>query len=154
MTAIAKLAPEHSSLESSYYGEDIREAASLMISGLKRVRENKEVAYVLRENHDEHLYISHEFSGLLCKILSHIEEGGEVTLAPNTKLFTTHEAADILNVPIEYLKQLISEGSISIIDDKDNQLIEARSLFAFKRSRDKESDEAFKQLISLTRDFY
>lgn len=154
MTEIAKLAPEYSSLEPSYSGEDIRESVSLMISALKRVGGNKDVAYVLKENHDEHLYISHELLRLLCKILGHIEEGGEVNLAPNTRLFTTHEAADILNVPMEYLKQLISEGIISVKDNKDNQLIEAGSLFAFKRSRDKESDEAFKQLINLTRDFY
>ena len=147
MTAHNEKEPVHST-------EAIREAASLMIGGLQRTQSDDLTTYVLRENHDEHLYISPDLSKFLCAILSPIEEGGEVIFAPNTKLFGLEEAADILAVPVEYLNRLIAEGKFATRTENDLTMVEALSLFAYKRKRDKEFDQGFRELIHLTRDLY
>ena len=154
MTALAERVPDYSPPGYCYNTEAIRESASLMFKGLKRVQNEDHTTYLLRENHDQRLHISADISKFLCAILSHIEEGGEVTFAPNTKLFGLQEAADILCVPEQYLNQLIAEGKVKTKHVNDRPLIEARSLFSYKRKRDKEFDEGFTELINLTRDLY
>ena len=154
MTALDERVPDYSPPRYCYSTRAIRESASLMVEGLKLVQSEDATTYVLRENHDLHLYISADLSKFLCAILSHIEEGGEVTFAPNTKLFGLEEAADILGVPEQYLNQLIAEGKVTTKHVNDRPLVEARSLFSYKRKRDKEFDEGFKELINLTRDLY
>lgn len=154
MTALAERVPDCNPFAYCYSTDAIRESASLMVEGLKLVQSEDATTYVLRDNHDLHLYIAPDLSKFLCAVLSHIEEGGEVTFAPNTKLFGLQEAADILQVPEQYLNQLIDEGKVTTKYVNDRPLVEARSLFSYKRKLDKEFDEGFKELINLTRDLY
>lgn len=105
---------------------------------------------MLRKNHEEHHYISHDLSKLLCLILSHIQERAEATCVPNTKLFAHREVVDVLNAPVRYVNRLTGEGRIATRTENNFTMGEARSLFAYERKRDNEFDEVSRELINLT----
>lgn len=84
-------------------------------------------------------------------LLRHISDGDAVTLIPVSKMLTTQQAADILNVSRPHLiKLLYSEGNPTGIPFERvgrHRRIRATDLFEYKRKRDEERARALDRLM-------
>ncbi len=154
MSAIAEKVQESNLLAPSRSAEALRDAASLMIPVLNSLQGDEDATFVSKKNRYRQLNISPQLSKLLCQVLNHIEEGGEVIFAPNTRLFAKQEAADILNIPFKHLNTLIEQRHLAVKRVDGIQFVTGSSLYAYKRKRDEESDKVLDELIDLTREFY
>ncbi len=154
MSAIAEKVQESNVIASSESAKALRDAASLMIPVLNSLRGDEDATFVSKKNRYRQLTISPELSKLLCQVLNHIEEGGEVAFPPNTRLFAMQEAADILNVPVKHLNTLIEQRLLAVRRIDGIKFLTASSLYACMRKRDEESDKVLDELIDLTREYY
>ncbi len=132
----------------------MRESVSLMLPALKSLSTDGDTAFVAKNNRYLHMYIAPNLSKLLCELLDHIEEGGDITLEPNYKVVSISEAAEVLNVTEPYLLQQLDEGKISFKTVNGRKLVEARSLYSFKRKFDREADKCLDRIVELTRELY
>jgi len=88
-------------------------------------------------------------SEVLIDLLRHIGSGDAVTLVPISKMLTTQQAADILNVSRPYFIKLLEEGLIEHETVGRHRRIKAHDLFEYKKSRMKTKAEALSQLAAL-----
>lgn len=91
-------------------------------------------------------------SGLLMDLLRHIGNGDAVTLVPVSKMLTTQQAADILNVSRPFLISLLEKGEIEFTLTGRHRRIKAEDLFSYKRDRDRRRDDALSKLIEMDAD--
>ncbi|MGH2342385.1 excisionase family DNA-binding protein [Segnochrobactraceae bacterium EtOH-i3] len=85
-------------------------------------------------------------SSLLIELLRHIGQGDAVTLVPVSKMLTTQQAADILNVSRPYLITLLERGEIEHTLVGRHRRIKTETLFAYKRARDDKRADALSRL--------
>lgn len=100
------------------------------------------------------LVLAPALSKLLRDILAHIEKGEGVTFVPNSKLLTTQQAADILNVSRPFLIKLLKAGELPHTKTGRHRRIEAKHVFDYKRQRDAERDERLEELIGIDQELY
>lgn len=86
---------------------------------------------------------------LVLDLLRSIGKGEAVALVPFGMELSTQEAADLLNVSRPFLVKLIESGEIPHHKVGTHRRIRAEDLFAFKRRRDSERDEALNRLARL-----
>lgn len=88
-------------------------------------------------------------SGLLMELLRHVGRGDAVTLVPVSKMLTTQQAADILNVSRPFLVGLIEKGEIEHSLVGRHRRIQADHLFAYKKARDAKRSQALAELAEM-----
>jgi len=91
-------------------------------------------------------------SGLLMDLLRHIGNGDAVTLVPVSKMLTTQQAADILNVSRPFLVSLLEKDEIKFTTVGRHRRIMAEDLFRYKRDRDQKRGKALAELAELDAD--
>ena len=85
-------------------------------------------------------------SNLLMELLTHVGRGDAVTLVPVSRMLTTQQAADILNVSRPFLISLLDKGAIPHTLVGRHRRIKAEHLFDYKRSRDERRSKALDDL--------
>jgi len=85
-------------------------------------------------------------SSLLMEVLRHVGRGDAVTLVPVSRMLTTQQAADILNVSRPFLISLLDKGAIPYTLVGRHRRIKAEHLFDYKRSRDEKRGKALDEL--------
>ena len=104
---------------------------------------------VLDENNNQlEITLSPGLSSVLIELLRHVGRGDAVTLVPVSKMLTTQQAADILNVSRPYLVSLIEKGQIPHVSVGRHRRIRAEDLFDYKAKRDFERDKALSALAA------
>lgn len=91
-------------------------------------------------------------SGLLIELLRHIGAGDAVTLVPVSKMLSTQQAADILNVSRPFLISRLESGEVPFELVGRHRRIKAEELFAYKRRRDEQRAAALSTLAELDAD--
>ena len=91
-------------------------------------------------------------SGLLTDLLRHIGNGDAVTLIPVSKMLTTQQAADILNVSRPFFVSLLEKGDIKFTLVGRHRRIKADDLLGYKHERDKKRSKALEELAELDAD--
>ncbi len=92
-------------------------------------------------------------SSLLMELLRHVGRGDAVTLVPVSKMLTTQQAADILNVSRPFLIGLLEQHEIPHTTVGRHRRIKAEDLFAFKNQRAVKRAHALSQLAELDSDY-
>jgi excisionase family DNA binding protein len=95
------------------------------------------------------LVLTPTISKLLMEVLRHISSGDAVTLVPVSKMLTTQQAADVLNVSRPYLIALLEKGDIEFELVGRHRRIKAETLFAYKRARSERRSKALSELAAL-----
>jgi excisionase family DNA binding protein len=93
--------------------------------------------------------LSPALSNLLMELLRHIGSGDAVTLVPVSKMLTTQQAADILNVSRPFLISLLERDEIPHDLVGRHRRIKADDLFAYKRIRDEKRSRALSELAKM-----
>jgi excisionase family DNA binding protein len=88
-------------------------------------------------------------SGVLMELLRYIGNGDAVTLVPVSKMLTTQQAADILNVSRPFLVDLLENEAIPHTKVGRHRRIKADDLFAFKAKRDSDRSAALSDLAEM-----
>lgn len=133
--------------------EDMQTSAA-QLREILLAHEGENITVLDEDRKQQHLVLAPQLSKLLRDILALIEKGDGVTFVPNSKLLTTQQAADILNVSRPYLIKLLEEGKLPFTKTGRHRRIEARIVFAFKRKRDAERDCDLDKLIGQDQDLY
>lgn len=88
-------------------------------------------------------------SSLLMELLRHIGKGDAVTLVPVSKMLTTQQAADILNVSRPFLISLLDKGEIEYSLVGRHRRIQADNLFKYKKARNEKRSKALADFAEL-----
>ncbi|HEX2524845.1 MAG TPA: helix-turn-helix domain-containing protein [Geminicoccus sp.] len=92
-------------------------------------------------------------SEILMELLRHVGRGDAVTLVPVSKMLTTQQAADILNVSRPFLISLLERKEIAYTTVGRHRRIKAEDLFEYKRVRDEKRDSALAELAALDAEY-
>jgi len=92
-------------------------------------------------------------SALFLELLRHVGSGDAVTLVPVSKMLTTQQAADILNVSRPFLIGLIEKGEIEHTLVGRHRRIKAEHLFEYKRKRDARRSDALSALAEVDAEY-
>lgn len=91
-------------------------------------------------------------SSLMIDLLRYVGNGEAVTLVPVSKLLTTQQAADILNVSRPHLIKQLVGGALRYEMVGRHRRIRAEDLFAYKRDRDERREQALADLAAIDAD--
>ena len=100
------------------------------------------------ENESAEFVLTPGLSHLLMELLRHVGRGDAVTLVPLSKMLTTQQAADILNVSRPYLVSLLDQGEIEHDLVGRHRRIKAERLFDYKQTRDAQRAKALSDLAA------
>lgn len=117
-------------------------------------RESQSITVIDEDQKSQDIVLAPALSKLLQDILGHIEKGEGVTFVPYSKLLTTQQAADILNVSRPYLIKLLEERVLPFVKTGRHRRIEAKELFDYKRIRDAKRDKALDEIIGIDQEAY
>jgi excisionase family DNA binding protein len=92
-------------------------------------------------------------SNLLVELLRHVGKGDAVTLVPVSKMLSTQQAADILNVSRPFLISLLEKGEIKFTLVGRHRRIQADHLFKYKKERDEKRSQALADLAELDAEY-
>lgn len=101
------------------------------------------------EKRQTEIALTPALSALLLEVFRHIGRGDAVTLVPVSKMLTTQQAADILDVSRPFLISLLDRGEIEHVLVGRHRRIKADHLFAYKRARDERRSGALADLAEL-----
>jgi len=93
--------------------------------------------------------LSPALSNLLMDLLRYVSQGDAVTLVPVSKMLTTQQAADILNVSRPHLVSLLDKNVIEHTLVGKHRRIKAENLFEYKRTRDAKRKAALSSLAEI-----
>lgn len=133
--------------------EDMKTSAA-QLREILLANEGEKITVLDEDRTSQTVVLAPALSKLLRDILAHIEKGEGVTFVPNSKLLTTQQAADILNVSRPYLIKLLNDKVLPFAMTGRHRRIEAKDLFAFKRKRDEERDKQLDEIIGMDQDLY
>jgi excisionase family DNA binding protein len=88
-------------------------------------------------------------SRLLIDILKELAAGNAVTLVPTEAEITTQQAADLLNVSLPYLLDMIEKGILATRMVGSQQRLPLRDVLAYKRDKRAKRLEALAELSAL-----
>ena len=154
MTALAREVPRYDSLGTSHDLVAVQESASVMRQRLELTIADSEVTFVAKSDNHSELYITPQLSKLLQEFLGHIEEGGDVSLLPNTKLFSISEAHKMLSMNESNLLKLVEQGVISVKTVDGRKFVEASSLYSYQRQRQRKGYALLDKMYELQKDDY
>ncbi|MDQ0470519.1 helix-turn-helix domain-containing protein [Labrys wisconsinensis] len=102
---------------------------------------------------DTEIVLTPALSSLLMELLRHVGSGDAVTLVPVSKMLTTQQAADILNVSRPFLISILERGDIQFTTTGRHRRIKAMDLFEYKKKRDAKRGEALATLAEMDAEF-
>lgn len=134
----------------------VESAGQLRTAILANMDENKVVRLRVDDGQGEPEPVTLEpgLSKMLLNILSHLEKGEGVTFVPIQKRMTTQQAADVLNISRPHFVKLLEEGVLPFEKIGRHRRVLARDLFAYKRARDEERENALNELLRADGELY
>jgi excisionase family DNA binding protein len=128
-----------------------KEAANNLRTMLAAVARAETKLKILDERTKEptEIALTPALSGLLMDLLRHIGKGDAATLVPVSRMLTTQQAADILNVSRPFLISLLDKGDIEHTLVGRHRRIKADHLFAYRKARDEKRSAALAELAEL-----
>ncbi len=120
----------------------LRQILAAHLSGDARIR-------ILEDKKPTEITLTPALAALLMELLRHVGSGDAVTLVPVSKMLTTQQAADILNVSRPFLIGLIERGEIPHTLVGRHRRIRAEHLFEYKRKRDARRSDALERLAEM-----
>lgn len=133
--------------------EDMQ-ASAKQLRDILLAREGNSITVIDKDLKPKNMAIAPALSKLLQDILAHVEKGEGITVVPNSKLLTTQQAADILNVSRPYLIKLLEESVLPFTKTGRHRRIEAKELFDYKRIRDAKREKALDEVIGIDQEAY
>lgn len=130
------------------------QASAKQLRDILLARESNSITVIDKDLKPKNIVLAPALSKLLQDILAHVEKGEGITVVPNSKLLTTQQAADILNVSRPYLIKLLEESVLPFTKTGRHRRIEAKKVFDYKRIRDAERDKALDEIISIDQEAY
>ena len=89
---------------------------------------------------------------LLSKILGHMAEGEAVTVVPTSKMLSTHEAADMLNVSRPFLIKLLDKGTIPCQRVGTHRRVRMQDVLSYKLSMRQARIQAMDEMAELSQE--
>ena len=154
MPALAEEMPRYDSLGTIHDLVAVQKSASVMRERLEQSVGESTVSFFANSDNINELRITPQLSKLLQEVLGHIEEGGDVSLLPNTKLFSIDEARKILGINESSLLKLAEQGAISVRIVDGLKFVEASSLYRYKRQRKREGYAILDKMYELQKELY
>ena len=154
MTALTRTLTHCNNLATNHDLVAVQDSASVMRQVLEQSTGESDITFVAKSEKLNELNITPQLSKLLQELLTHIEEGGDITFVPNTKLYSIREAKELLGMDESYLLELVKQGTISAKVLNDQKLIEASSLHRYKRQRKRKGFEILDQMFELEKEVY
>lgn len=81
-----------------------------------------------------------------------LARGDAVTVLPVATELTAQQAADILNVPRQYLVRLLEQQTLPSTQMGEHRRVRVDDLLRYKQQRDRERGEALDELTQLSQD--
>lgn len=82
-------------------------------------------------------------------VLELVSNGRGFQVIPLGDELTTRQAADLLNVPLGYLEEILERGEIPFVESEEHHRVRAEDLSAYKRKRDEKRSEALGRLARM-----
>lgn len=95
------------------------------------------------------VHLTPALAASLLEVLDLVSSGCGFQVIPVGTELTTQQAADILDVPREYLVKLLEKGEIPYVKKLRHRRIRANDLFAYKKKRDDHRSEILRELLEL-----
>lgn len=96
--------------------------------------------------------LSASLADLINDLLSIIARGQTVTLAPLSRMLTTQEAADLLNVSRPYLIKLIKEEALDCEMTGTHRRLRLGDVLAYKEQRSQKRRDALQEMQDIAED--
>jgi excisionase family DNA binding protein len=79
-------------------------------------------------------------------VVHHMKRGAAISLVPMTKMLTTNQAAEILNVSRPFLVKLLNEGAIPFTKTGTHHRLRMGDVLEYKKRRDRAMLDALNEL--------
>ena len=82
-------------------------------------------------------------------VLELVSNGCGFQVIPLGEELTTRQAADLLDVPLGYLEEILDDGEIPFVESDGHRRVRANELSAYKRKRDAKRSDALGRLARM-----